>query len=63
MGRRKNKHALAGQGMHAAEPAFKHKDTPGVCRVCGCTEDQACMTEDGPCGWANKERTLCTACK
>ena len=36
----------------------------GICRVCGCTEDNACMGDDGPCGWApNSGRTLCTECE
>lgn len=33
--------------------------TPGVCRVCGCSEAFAC---DCGCAWANPERTLCTRC-
>jgi len=28
------------------------------CRVCGCTDTQACMTEDGPCFWL--EEDLCS---
>ena len=30
------------------------------CRVCGCTDDAACWTADGPCYWA--EDDLCSAC-
>jgi hypothetical protein len=30
------------------------------CRVCGCTQDRACVGEDGPCWWA--ESDLCSAC-
>jgi len=30
------------------------------CRVCGCTENTPCMTEDGPCYWVEKD--LCSAC-
>lgn len=22
-----------------------------ICRGCGCTDDHACATEDGPCSW------------
>ena len=33
---------------------------PATCRVCGCTEMSACVTDDGPCAWA--EDDLCTAC-
>jgi hypothetical protein len=40
-------------------PGFK-----GICRMCGCTERNACtdqgMMGDETCGWANKEQTLCT---
>lgn len=40
------------------------KPAPGTCQICGCTEDNPCIDEDTdePCGWANKEKTLCTAC-
>ncbi len=30
------------------------------CRVCGCTDDHACMTNEGPCHWV--EEDLCSAC-
>src|SRR5579863_7552794 len=33
----------------------------GVCRSCGCSEFDACETPVGPCAWANRARTLCTA--
>jgi hypothetical protein len=33
--------------------------TPGRCRWCRCTEAEAC--ESG-CSWANRDRTLCSAC-
>ncbi len=33
----------------------------GVCRVCGCTDDKACLSEDGdPCWWV--ELDLCSFC-
>ena len=32
---------------------------PGICKICGCTDDHACS---GGCSWANKEHTLCTSC-
>lgn len=31
----------------------------GVCRWCGCTEDDACPTG---CSWANARGTLCSEC-
>jgi len=30
------------------------------CRICGCDDDHACMTENGPCYWV--EADLCSAC-
>lgn len=30
------------------------------CRQCGCTDAQACMTDDGPCHWV--EPDLCSGC-
>jgi hypothetical protein len=33
---------------------------PGVCRVCGCVEEDGC--EEG-CGWVDRKKTLCTACE
>jgi hypothetical protein len=30
------------------------------CRVCGCTDEQACLVEGLPCCWA--EEDLCSAC-
>jgi hypothetical protein len=38
---------------------------PGTCRICGCTEFNACHIEEPggdivPCGWADDSRTLCT---
>lgn len=39
------------------------KIKPGVCRKCGCTENDACyVTEIGCCWWINKTRTLCSHC-
>ncbi len=35
----------------------------GVCRVCGCTDFNACIAVDGTtCAWANAKHTLCTFC-
>lgn len=31
----------------------------GTCRVCGCTEDAACV---GGCCWADESETLCSQC-
>lgn len=30
------------------------------CRVCGCTDMDACETDDGPCHWVAAD--LCSAC-
>lgn len=34
----------------------------GVCKQCGCTDNNACITEVGPCSWVNEEHDLCSAC-
>lgn len=31
-----------------------------ACRVCGCTDDRACITALGPCHWIGAD--LCSAC-
>jgi len=36
--------------------------TSGICRVCGCSNDDACDLGGEPCAWADPERTLCTGC-
>jgi len=33
----------------------------GICKVCGCTEDHACLKDNGqPCSWVTSD--LCDAC-
>jgi hypothetical protein len=34
------------------------------CLICGCTEDNACLTNEGPCSWAFERRagSVCSAC-
>jgi hypothetical protein len=34
----------------------------GTCKVCGCTNNNACVTEAGPCWWADEHENLCSAC-
>lgn len=54
--------------VHETQPAPEEASddptetsTAGVCRKCGCTEDDACETEEGePCHWV--EPDLCSAC-
>jgi hypothetical protein len=31
-----------------------------ACRGCGCTEEQACVTPEGPCYWVDAD--LCSGC-
>lgn len=56
----------AGEGMPLGNhgQVIEVKAQPGICGRCGCTEERACFDErlDGPCGWADNERTICTAC-
>lgn len=36
---------------------------PGVCRVCGCTEDDPCTNPQYPnCWWHDYNMTLCSHC-
>jgi len=30
------------------------------CRICGCDDNHACVTKEGPCHWVKKD--LCSAC-
>jgi hypothetical protein len=47
----------------ATEVARQLRDVPiGRCRVCGCTDDNACVTNGTPCSWVDAEHTLCSAC-
>jgi hypothetical protein len=35
----------------------------GICKICGCTEDNACYHQAfGPCWWLNKDKDLCSHC-
>lgn len=36
---------------------------PQICRVCGCTWSDACVTDWGVCAWSHGEPDLCTACQ
>lgn len=36
-----------------------------VCKICGCTDSRACITESGPCTWISKSDDgtgICSAC-
>lgn len=34
-----------------------------ACVGCGCTENNACMTADGPCSWVSLDPPLCSCCQ
>lgn len=37
--------------------------TPGICRICGCTENDPCFhPAHGTCWWADDEHTICSHC-
>jgi hypothetical protein len=40
-------------------PDNSSADRAGVCRVCGCTDDNACP---GGCAWVDAGRSLCSSC-
>ena len=37
---------------------------PEKCKICGCDEEHACITPEGPCSWSFRDRrgSVCTAC-
>lgn len=39
------------------------RSKPRSCNKCGCTENNACKTKHGPCGWSNIKPAICTACE
>lgn len=42
---------------------IKKKLKRGVCRECGCTENNACYVNGiGACWWVNNTKTLCSHC-
>jgi len=44
-----------------AKDQESYPDTSGWrCRVCGCTDYDPCITDEGPCSWVEKD--LCSAC-
>lgn len=35
----------------------------GICKICGCTEENACYhPEFGPCWWVDDNQDLCSHC-
>lgn len=53
--------------LHWMEAKRLHEESKRKCRVCGCTNDRACLVEGGPgedilslCHWV--EPDLCSAC-
>jgi hypothetical protein len=35
----------------------------GICKICGCTENNACMHPDfGACWWTSENQDLCSHC-
>lgn len=52
--------ANAGEGDTRDEPEPEAQLDIRSCRVCGCSEDTACLGPDGPCSWV--EADLCSAC-
>ncbi len=47
--------------LRLVDPAYIADTTAFVCRICGCTDDNACLGRDGaPCHWVTGD--LCSAC-
>lgn len=57
-------HYSFGEGIYLGQKAIEAKEpVPGVCRVCGCTEDDPCFNpKEGNCWWADDSETLCSHC-
>lgn len=51
---------LPGPDDSAADGLITLQPAAGYCRVCGCSQRNACETDSGPCGWV--EEDLCSAC-
>lgn len=34
----------------------------GVCKICGCTDDNACVTHGQACSWVDEGHELCSSC-
>jgi hypothetical protein len=47
-------------GKRVKTPPITLAISARACRTCGCTDNNACMTDDGPCWWV--EPDLCSAC-
>lgn len=48
---------------HMGAGLFNPDPLPGICRVCGCTENDACTSPAfGNCWWADETETLCSHC-
>ena len=51
------------QFSERAATAKKEIVTPGICRVCGCTENDPCFHPDyGTCWWGDDGHTICSHC-
>lgn len=50
---------LAANGSEIYPLRYEVAPDQDYCRICGCTNDRACI---GRCGWADKRHTVCTRC-
>jgi hypothetical protein len=50
---------LAANGEHTYPLRYEVARDQDYCRVCGCTDDRACIRR---CGWADRSHTVCTRC-
>ncbi|MDF1506435.1 hypothetical protein, partial [Roseisolibacter sp. H3M3-2] len=48
--------ALADIAAGAVIPA------PDICRLCGCSEHDACGSAQEPCAWVDAAKTVCSTC-
>lgn len=55
----KQRGSLSLKDIIKSRPRF----VPGVCRYCGCTDNDPCYNPNyGNCWWANPDHTICSHC-
>ncbi len=46
----------------AARVSGYEVEVPAICRLCGCSEFDACGTARAPCAWADEAKSVCDGC-
>lgn len=51
--------AVKKSNNHKITKSQRNRIEPGRCRICGCTEFNACSIEGDACSWYDETMTLC----